>query len=147
MTASHRLEVDPRAVLGALKIGATVWLRAQGNSMWPLVRSGARLRVRKTTVSSAKPGDIGVILLPRDRLVAHIVERTAPLVSVSVVGVVDPPGTWLGRVEAVEEGGVRVPIPGGMRHALRVVPLAARRLRRSQTMRKLAGWLREFVRR
>lgn len=130
-----------KALLRALAPGQRMWMRAGGRSLWPLLLDGDSLQVERT--DALEPGDVAVVALG-EVFVAHLVARTAPLVTVSSVGVVDPPASEvLGRVVAFRRRGVVVPIPRGARQLLRLVPGAAALLKSVPGARALVRRLRD----
>jgi mycothiol synthase len=130
-------------LLRSLSPGQAMWLPAQGNSLWPLVRSGDVLQVRRDAEAALAPGDIALLEYP-GALVAHLVVRVKPLTTASSVGVVDPPALGvLGRVVALRRHGVRVGIPGWTRPALALVPALAGWARRVPGAQRLVRWLRD----
>ncbi|MBL8923594.1 MAG: hypothetical protein JNJ54_32365 [Myxococcaceae bacterium] len=137
---------DPRleALLRALPAGQRMWLRAGGRSLWPLVLDGDQLQVERGDEAGLQRGDLALVVNPAGQLVAHLVERTAPLVTVSSVGVVDPPSKEvLGRVVAVRRGALRLTLPRGAHLVLRQVPAVSRALKRVPGLRALVRHLRD----
>lgn len=137
---------DPRieALLRALPFGQRMWLRAGGRSLWPLVLDGDQVQVLREDESALRPGDIALVVNPAGALVAHLVKSTGPLVTVSSVGVVDPPAKEvLGRVVAVRRGALRLSIPRGAHLALRQVPRVSSVLKRVPGLRSLVHRLRD----
>lgn len=136
---------DPRieALLRALPPGQRMWLRAGGKSLWPLVLDGDQVHVERGGEDSLRRGDIALVVSPQGQLVAHLVDATGPLVTVSSVGVVDPPAREvLGRVVAVRRGAMTLSLPRGAHLALRQVPRLARALKRVPGVRQLVRRLR-----
>lgn len=137
---------DPRieALLRALPAGQRMWLRAGGRSLWPLVLDGDQLQVERGDEAGLQRGDIALVVNPAGQLVAHLVEGTAPLVTVSSVGVVDPPSKEvLGRVVAVRRGALRLTLPRSAHLVLRQVPVLSRTLKRVPGLRALVHRLRD----
>lgn len=137
---------DPRieALLRALPPGGRIWLRAAGRSLWPLVLDGDQVHVERGSEQALEPGDIALVVNPAGALVAHLVARTTPLVTVSSVGVEDPPALEvLGRVVAVRRAGVTVEVPRGARVLLRQVPRLATALRHVPGLTSLVRRLRD----
>lgn len=137
---------DPRieALLRALPSGQRLWLRAGGKSLWPLVLDGDQVHVERGDEDALRRGDIALVVNPQGQLVAHLVEQTAPLVTVSSVGVVDPPAREvLGRVVAVRRGALTLKLPRGAHLALRQVPRLSRALKRLPGLRHLVRRLRD----
>lgn len=131
-------------LLRALPLGAKLWLRAGGRSLWPLVLDGDQLHVQRTDEATLKPGDIALVVSPRGQLVAHLVQSLAPLVTVSSVGVVDPPAREvLGRVVAVRRGALRLDLPSQSHLVLRQVPRVARTLKGVPGLRRLVRLVRD----
>lgn len=114
-------------LLRALPPGGVLWLRAGGNSLWPLLLDGDSLRVERCAERDLAPGDVAVVAFPDGRLVAHLVVGTAPLRTASSVGVLDPlPLEALGRVTGFRRGARTWPWPRALGQLLRWVPGAAR---------------------
>lgn len=137
---------DPRieALLRALPVGQRMWLRAGGRSLWPLVLDGDQLQVERLDEAALRAGDVALVVNPAGQLVAHLVESTSPLVTVSSVGVVDPPAREvLGRVVALRRGGVRLTLPRGAHLVLRQVPAVSRALKRVPGLPTLVRRLRD----
>ncbi|MDP3503329.1 MAG: hypothetical protein Q8S33_23545 [Myxococcales bacterium] len=137
---------DPRieALLRALPPGQRMWLRAGGKSLWPLVLDGDQVHVERGDERALRRGDLALVVNPQGQLVAHLVEQTGPLVTVSSVGVVDPPAREvLGRVVAVRRGAVTLALPRGAHLALRQVPRLSRALKRLPGLRHLVRRLRD----
>jgi Peptidase S24-like len=110
-----------------------VWLRAQGRSMWPLIRDGDEVWVRACT-DIAK----GQVLVGRigTQWIAHLVERTAPLLTVSLSGRPDAPFEMvLGRVEKIRRGRREWPLPAPLGIVLRHVPKMGRKARANEWLR------------
>ncbi len=137
---------DPRieALLRALPPGQRMWLRAGGKSLWPLVLDGDQVHVERGGETGLRRGDIALVVNPQGQLVAHLVDATNPLVTVSSVGVVDPPAREvLGRVVAVRRGAMTLTLPRGAHLALRQVPRLSRALKRLPGLRQLVRRLRD----
>lgn len=120
-----------------------MWLRAGGRSLWPLVLDGDQLQVERCGAEAIGPGDIALVAFPKGPLVAHLVRQTAPLVTVSIVGVVDPPSELLGRVVALRRKGVTVSLPRGTAAVLRWLPGVATRLKTVPGLKGLVRRLRD----
>lgn len=120
-----------------------MWLRAGGRSLWPLVLDGDQLHVERCQVSAIRPGDVALVAFPKGPLVAHLVQQTAPLVTVSIVGVADPPSELLGRVVALRRRGVTVSLPRGTAMVLRLLPSLATRLKAVPGLKTLVRRLRD----
>lgn len=132
-----------KELLRALPPGQRMWMRAGGTSLWPLLLDGDSLQVLRTAPGDLEPGDVAVVALG-DTFVAHLVARVSPLVTVSSVGVIDPPASEvLGRVIAFRRRGVEVPLPRGARHLLRLVPTAAALAKSVPGLRALVRTLRD----
>lgn len=129
-------------LLEATPLGEHLWLSAGGRSMWPLLVEGDRLRVLRCAAGDLEAGDIAVVRLG-EVLAAHLVRSTAPLVTCSIVGVADPPGAVLGRVDAVRRAGLRVPVLRLSQPIFRRLPDLAEILRRSELLRTLVRRLRD----
>ncbi|MDX2012382.1 MAG: hypothetical protein SFW67_19455 [Myxococcaceae bacterium] len=131
-------------LLRALPHGAKMWLRAGGRSLWPLVLDKDQLHVERGDETALKIGDIALVVNPRGQLVAHLVQSLAPLVTVSSVGVVDPPAREvLGRVVAVRRGALRLELPRQSHLVLRHVPRVARALKEVPGLRRLVRLVRD----
>jgi hypothetical protein len=131
-------------LLRALPPGARMWLRAGGRSLWPLVLDQDQLQVERGDASQLHLGDIALIENHQGQLVAHLVQSLEPLVTVSSVGVVDPPAREvLGRVVALKRNGLRLDLPRRGHLALRHVPTVARALKRVPGLRQLVRKVRD----
>ena len=127
------------ALLRGLAPGGVMWLKAAGNSLWPLLRDGDSLKVERVTEASLHLGEVAVVKLPSGVLAAHLVAGLEPLRTSSSVGVVDPlPVEALGRVIGFRRGGVVHAWPRATRLVLRWLPPAARALKRLPLSRRLA---------
>ncbi len=128
-----RGEKDVGEILSGQAQGKVMWISVRGRSMWPLLRGGESLRVRRCAASELEPGDIAVLLRSDGQLVAHSVVETAPLRTAGFLGRVDEPGlTPLAKAEVVRRGRVEVPL-GRLRPVLRgaqVVAAAAAQIER-----------------
>ena len=137
---------DPRIeeLLRALQPGQRMWLRAGGRSLWPLVLDRDQLLIERGGEAELKRGQIALFVDRHDQLVAHLVEALGPLRTVSSVGVVDEPAKEvLGRVVAVRRGDRTVQLRRGTRHLLKLVPPAARVLKRVVLLRAFVQLLRD----
>lgn len=131
------------SLLRGLAPGAVMWLRASGNSLWPLLRDGDSLRVERTDEASLRVGEVAVVKLPGGVLAAHLVASRAPLQTASSVGVLDPqPLEALGRVTGYRRAGVVHEWPAVGRWVLRWVPPTSRVLKRLPLLRRVVHWLR-----
>jgi hypothetical protein len=131
-------------LLRALPLGARMWLRAGGRSLWPLVLDNDQLQVERGDASQLHLGDIALIENHQGQLVAHLVQSLEPLVTVSSVGVVDPPAREvLGRVVALKRNGLRLDLPRRGHLVLRHVPTVARALKRVPGLRQLVRKVRD----
>ena len=132
------------ALLRASPIGAVMWLKAAGKSLWPLVRDGDSLRVQRVEAASLHPGDIAVVKLPNGVLAAHIVVSTHPVRTASSVGVEDPPPLEvLARVTAFRRKDVVYEWPSYASPALRLLPSASRALKSLPGLRHLVRLVRD----
>lgn len=111
-------------LLRQLPEGGTLWVRGLGRSMWPLLRSGDSLQVRRCAAEAVAPGDLAVLLRADGGLTAHLVTGTSPVRTASLLGKEDPSAELLGRVIRVRTRGVEWPVPVLARPLLR----AAQRL-------------------
>lgn len=128
-------------LLRGLRAGEVMWLRASGNSLWPLLRDGDSLRVERT--NELQQGEVAVVKLPSGVLAAHLVASLDPLQTASSVGVLDPlPLEALGRVTGFRRHGAVHAWPEASRLLLRFLPAAARMLKRLPFSRSLVRLLR-----
>ncbi|MCA2979128.1 MAG: hypothetical protein INH41_12940 [Myxococcaceae bacterium] len=131
-------------LLRAMPTGGRLWLRAGGKSLWPVLLDGDQLQVERLDEPSLRRGDIALIVSAQGQLVAHLVESLEPLVTVSSVGVVDPPAREvLGKVVAVRRGSVRLALPRHSHVLLRGVPRVAAVLKRVPGLRRLVHRVRD----
>ena len=129
------------ALLRGLAPGAVMWLRASGNSLWPLLRNGDSLRVERS--SSLQLGEVAVVKLPSGVLAAHLVASLDPLQTSSSVGVLDPlPLEPLGRVTGFRRDGVVHEWPQSSRLVLRFLPATSRALKRLPMARRVIRLIR-----
>ena len=132
-------------LLRGLQPGAVMWLRAAGQSLWPLLRDGDSLRVERVESNALRLGEIAVVKLPNGVLAAHLVASLAPLQTASSVGVLDPqPVEALGRVVGFRRGEVVHELPEAGRLLLRFLPATSRALKRVPMLRQLVGLLRRL---
>ena len=132
-------------LLRGLQPGAVMWLRASGQSLWPLLRDGDSLRVERVEGPSLRLGEIAVVKLPNGVLAAHLVASLDPLQTSSSVGVIDPqPVEALGRVVGFRRDGVVHDLPAAGRLLLRFLPATSRALKRLPLLRQLVGVLRRL---
>lgn len=132
------------ALLRASPIGAVMWLKAAGKSLWPLLRDGDSLRAQRVEASSLHPGDIAVVKLPSGVLAAHIVVSVEPIRTASSVGVEDPlPLEVLARVTAFRRNDVVHEWPSYAAPALRLLPGASRALKTLPGLRRLVRLVRD----
>ncbi len=130
-------------LLRGLSPGAVMWLRASGNSLWPLLRDGDSLRVERADVTTLQRGDVAVVKLPAGVLAAHLVVSLEPLQTSSSVGVLDPqPLEALGRVVGFRRGAHVYGWPESGRLLLRFLPATARLLKRLPLARRTVRLLR-----
>lgn len=130
-------------LLRALPPGGHIWLRAGGRSLWPLVLDADQLLVERGT--DLRPGDIAIVGWPDQPLVAHFVRSTEPLITVSIVGVEDPPeAEALGRVIAIKRGARRLDLPRSSAMLFAWLPRSARWLKYLPGARSLVRRLRDF---
>jgi RimJ/RimL family protein N-acetyltransferase len=90
--------------------GHQLWLRGAGHSLYPLLRSGDSIRVRRCAPEELGRGDVALVRVGR-KLVAHVVISTHPLVTASLLGGKDPAGVPLGRITALRRGPWVLPLP------------------------------------
>lgn len=116
------------ALLRALPDGGVMWLKAAGISLWPLLRDGDSLRVKRVLdVAGLVRGDVAVVKLPSGVLAAHLVVSLTPLRTASTAGVLDPePLEALAFVTGFRRAGRVVPWPRASGLVLRWWPAAAR---------------------
>ncbi len=120
-----------------------MWLRASGNSLWPLLRDGDSLRVERADVTTLQLGDVAVVKLPAGVLAAHLVVSLEPLQTSSSVGVLDPqPLEALGRVVGFRRGEHVYEWPASGRLVLRFLPATARLVKRLPLARRTVRLLR-----
>ena len=130
-------------LLRGLQPGAVMWLRASGQSLWPLLRDGDSLRVERVEGPSLRLGEIAVVKLPNGVLAAHLVASLEPLQTASSVGGLDPqPVEALGRVVGFKRNGAVRKWPASVRLVLRFLPQTSRVLRRFPLARRLVRRLR-----
>lgn len=128
-------------LLRGLQPGDVMWLRASGNSLWPLLRDGDSLRVERT--NELRLGEVAVVKLPTGVLAAHLVASLNPLQTASSVGVLDPqPLEALGRVTGFRREGIVREWPRFGRLLLRFLPTTALWLKKVPLARRLARRLR-----
>lgn len=121
-----------------------MWLRAAGNSLWPLLRDGDSLRVERVDPAALRLGEVAVVKLPGGVLAAHLVASLGPLQTSSSVGVLDPqPVEALGRVSGFRRAGVVHEWPEVSRMLLRWLPRTARVLKKLPLASRLVRALRD----
>lgn len=121
-----------------------MWLRAGGRSLWPFLRDGDSLRVERCDAAALRPGDVAVVVLPPELLVAHLVVSVTPLRTASSAGVPDPaPLEALGVVTAFKRAGRVWPWPRRFNLLLRAVPRLAPHIKALPGARALARALRD----
>jgi hypothetical protein len=131
------------ALLRALPPGGTIWLSADGVSLWPLLKPRDSLELTRCAQEQLQLGDLAVVR-SHATLIAHIVVQLAPLRTASIVGIEDPAGLEaLARVTKVRRGGRTVPVPRGVNLVLRHVPGAATVAKRLPLLRALVRKLRD----
>lgn len=136
---------DPRIVelLRALPAGKTLWLSAQGKSLWPLVRSNDQLEITRCVAADLALGDLAITFTGRT-LIAHLVTQLDPLVTSSIVGIADPPGLEvLGLVTAVRRNEHLVKVPRALNLLARHLPRAALLAKRLPVLKALVRLLRD----
>ncbi len=127
--------------------GGRVWLRVGGLSLWPLVHDRDQLLIERCEEAALRRGDIAVVTWPDQPMVAHLVERLAPVVTASIVGVVDAPeAEVLGRVVAIRRGERRFDLPPLAAAVLRWLPTSVRLIRRVPFARTLVTAIRRAKR-
>lgn len=132
------------ALLRALPTGGVMWLPARGKSLWPLLRDGDALRVVRLDEGALALGDVAVVKLPGDVLVAHVVATLNPLRTASSVGVIDPaPLEVLARVTGFRRNGVTHDWPQFASSVLRWLPSTSRALKRVPGLRAVVRALRD----
>ena len=116
------LELAPIEELEALPLGASVQVRVVGRCMWPLIRSGDLLLVRRCALDAIVPGDVAVVRTADRRFLAHVVLEVQPLRTATLRAVADPePLELLGRVTRVSKKGFSLPLARLSRHLLRLL--------------------------
>lgn len=134
------------ALLRGLAPGGVMWLKAAGNSLWPLLRDGDSLKVERVSSElQLHEGEVAIVKLPSGILAAHLVAGLKPLRTASSVGVLDPlPLEALGRVIGFRRDGVERDWPALSRLVLRFLPMTARALKRlpltHRLVRRARGW-------
>jgi len=150
---------DVGDVLERADLGARIWVRGIGRSLYPLLRSGDTVRVERCVAGALRPGDIAVLRAMGGELVVHVVVSIAPLATASLLGDEDAPGLRvLGKVVAVRRARLVLPIPALARPALRMAQsataalwandsfrLGVRRLRGALTSPRTAAVRRRLV--
>jgi hypothetical protein len=136
---------DPRIVelVRALPVGKTVWLSAQGKSLWPLVRSNDHLEVTRCGETDLAKGDLAITFTGHT-LIAHLVTALDPVVTSSIVGLTDPPGLEvLGRVSAVRRGARVLRLPRSLNLLARHLPRAALLAKKVPILKAMVRLLRD----
>jgi mycothiol synthase len=87
--------------------------------MWPVLRSGDAVQVLRCGEDAVAPGDIAVLVREDGGLTAHIVVRTAPVRTASLLGREDAAAELLGRVIRLRTRGVELPVSPRVRPLLR----------------------------
>jgi hypothetical protein len=124
-------EAQSAELLAARPIGSTFWVRVQGQSMWPLLRSGDEVQAVRCGVDAVRPGDVAVVHRPGAPLVVHVVASTSPLRTEALLGAADPPEYQvIARAVTLRRGGVVLAWTRPAAAALRGLRLAYRLLRR-----------------
>ncbi len=139
------MSTDPRykALLEQLQPGQVLWMKAGGNSLWPILLQGDSLRVQRCVERDVVRGDVAVVEDVQGRLVAHLVVQTGPVRTASSNGREDaPPRAVLGRVTAVRRGRVALPLPRRLAPVLGALPAASRLVRRVPGAARLVRALR-----
>jgi len=96
--------------------------------MWPLLPSGAEVRLRRCEPGAFSPGDVAFCVLPSGEPVVHLLLGTQPVRTAGWLRSEDAPGgTMLARVEAVRVKGQEVRLPGGLGPLLLLARATARR--------------------
>lgn len=123
--------------LRRLEVGQTLELRGLGRSLWPVIRSGARLTVERVPASAVRTGDLAVAWLEsRQSLVCHLVVATRPVRTAALLGPEDDDVEVLAVVRRATGPGVLIRRPGPFRPLL---PL----LRRGALKARETGWTRQ----
>lgn len=122
-----------------------MWIPAAGKSLWPLLRDGDSLRVRRVvSATELARGDVAVIKRPDGILAAHLVLTLEPLRTISTAGVEDPPPLEaLGKVTGFRRWGRVWPWPDQLSFVLRFWPAAAEALKRVPLVRATVRSLRD----
>jgi len=117
-----QLELAPIEELEGLPLGASLQVRVVGRCMWPLIRSGDALLVRRCSLDAIAPGDVAVVRTAECRFLAHVVLEVRPLRTATLRGVADPePLELLGRVTRVFKKRFSFPLAVFSRHLLRII--------------------------
>ncbi len=136
-------QADYQALLRALPNGGQIWLRAGGQSLWPLLLDGDLLLIKRCDHESLTVGAIAVVTWADQPLVAHLVKQLEPLITWSSVGRHDAARPEvLGRVIALRRGSRRVELPSCTPHLLRWVPVSASVIKRLPGARRMVRLLR-----
>lgn len=125
-------------LLRQLPEGHRLWVRGLGRSMWPLLRSGDSIQVRRCGAERVAPGDLVVLARADGGLTAHLVTGMDPLRTASFLGWEDASAELLGRVVRIRTRGLVLPVPVLARPLLRAAQrlgTAARRLTREWVAR------------
>lgn len=149
--ASRTPRTDLATVLRQSPPGTRLWVRGTGRSLYPLLRSGDSVQVECCGLEALARGDVALVH-GKGGLTAHLVTSTAPFVTESLLGSVDPEGgVPLGRVVALRRGRWVIPLPRPSRPMLLLAQRAlasawaqprARGLYRRVRDATLSGWSR-----
>lgn len=97
------------AVVESLAPGAEVWLPGLGASLWPLLRTGDAVRVRRVDEKTVlREGQLAVCLDETGRPLVHVVLSVQPLRTASLRGVVERPERAVGIVTQLRRGQLRL---------------------------------------
>lgn len=125
--------------------GTRLWLPGLGRSMAPLLNSGDAVEVERCDEAGLRPGDVALLLRGK-ALVAHVVNRSSPVETMNLRGVVDPPGAvLLGRVVTLRRGARLVRVNPAVRLAVLGMVRLARSARATPVLRRLGMAVRSGV--
>jgi Peptidase S24-like len=133
---------EPRLAQLKHRFRTAQWLPAAGNSMWPLIRSGDWVFVEPIAYALRR-GSVALVSVD-EQLIAHIVLRTNPLQTCSLLGVADRPAqAILARVSRVRRGSREFRVGRLFRLAAMLAPRVAPQARRVAWIRTLWRRLRD----
>src|SRR5688500_15059912 len=92
-------------VLEAAELGAELWVRGFGRSMWPVLGTGDAVKVRRCGVRALRAGHLAAVRTSRGTLRVHVVLQRRPFRSAPFLGGDDSAERVLGRVVALRSRG------------------------------------------